>query len=297
MENSKRCNVHQNDLLDYNTKEKEEQVANRRMFSRDVVMTDDFLDLPPTTKALYFFLNLEADDDGFVGNPKTIMRLVGTTKEDMKLLIEGNYVLLFNSGVVVITDWTEHNSIRKDRKKPTRFAEEMQQIALVEGNKYQWLSDVQPTDNQLTTKCQTNGCIGEDRIGEDRIGEERIGEDRIGEVREEKQPTPATPFNQDFANLYKSFEQETGKALSPLQMEDLQYMLEDFNADVILEALKEAVNQGKANFAYIKAILNRWKQDNLMTVELVRNSKAIREAKKQKTNTNTESEINEEWGF
>ena len=287
MKNSKRCNVHQNDLLDYNTKEKEEQVANRRMFSRDVVMTDDFLDLPPTTKALYFFLNLEADDDGFVGNPKTIMRLVGTTKEDMKLLIEGNYVLLFNSGVIVITDWTEHNSIRKDRKKPTRFAEEMQQIALVEGNKYQWLSDVQPTDNQLTTKCQTNGCIGEDRIGED----------RIGEVREEKQPTPATPFNQDFANLYKSFEQETGKALSPLQMEDLQYMLEDFNADVILEALKEAVNQGKANFAYIKAILNRWKQDNLMTVELVRNSKAIREAKKQKTNTNTESEINEEWGF
>lgn len=267
-------------------------MANRRMFSRDVVMTDDFLDLPPTTKALYFFLNLEADDDGFVGNPKTIMRLVGTTKEDMKLLIEGNYVLLFNSGVVVITDWTEHNSIRKDRKKPTRFTEEMQQIALVEGNKYQWLSDVQPTDNQLTTKCQTNGCIGEDRIGED-----RIGEDRGVEVREEKQPTPTTPFNQDFANLYKSFEQETGKALSPLQMEDLQYMLDEFNADVILEALKEAVSQGKANFAYIKAILNRWKQDNLMTVELVRNRKAIREAKKQKTNTNTESEINEEWGF
>lgn len=292
MENSKRCNVHQNDLLDYNTKEKEEQVANRRMFSRDVVMTDDFLDLPPTTKALYFFLNLEADDDGFVGNPKTIMRLVGTTKEDMKLLIEGNYVLLFNSGVVVITDWTEHNSIRKDRKKPTRFTEEMQQIALVEGNKYQWLSDVQPTDNQLTTKCQTNGCIGEDRGGED-----RKGKDRGVEVREEKQPTPTTPFNQDFANLYKSFEQETGKALSPLQMEDLQYMLDEFNADLIYEALKEAVSQGKANFAYIKAILNRWKQDNLMTVELVRNRKAIREAKKQKTNTNTESEINEEWGF
>ena len=267
-------------------------MANRRMFSRDVVMTDDFLDLPPTTKALYFFLNLEADDDGFVGNPKTIMRLVGTTKEDMKLLIESNYVLLFNSGVVVITDWTEHNSIRKDRKKPTRFTEEMQQIALVEGNKYQWLSDVQPTDNQLTTKCQTNGCIGEDRIGEDRIGEDRRGEDRGVEVREEKQLTPTTPFNQDFANLYKAFEQETGKALSPLQMEDLQYMLEDFNADVILEALKEAVSQGKANFAYIKAILNRWKQDNLMTVELVRNSKANHKGKKQQKK---EPQTYEEW--
>nr|UVY58581.1 MAG: replisome organizer [Bacteriophage sp.] len=282
MENSKRCNVHQNDLLDYNTKEQEEQVANRRMFSRDVVMTDDFLDLPPTTKALYFFLNLEADDDGFVGNPKTIMRLVGTTKEDMKLLIEGNYVLLFNSGVVVITDWTEHNSIRKDRKKPTRFAEEMQQIALVEGNKYQWLSDVQPTDNQLTTKCQTNGCIGEDRIGED----------RRGEVREEKQPTTTPPLNQDLVNLYQSFEAEIGRPLSPLQTQDLQYMLEDFNADVILEALKEAVSQGKANFAYIKAILNRWKQDNLMTVELVRNSKANHKGKKQQKK---EPQTYEEW--
>lgn len=277
MENSKRCNVHQNNLLDYNTKEKEEQVANRRMFSRDVVMTDDFLDLPPTTKALYFFLNLEADDDGFVGNPKTIMRLVGTTKEDMKLLIEGNYVLLFNSGVVVITDWTEHNSIRKDRKKPTRFTEEMQQIALVEGNKYQWLSDVQPTDNQLTTKCQTNGCIGEDRGGE---------------VREEKQPTTTPPLNQDLVNLYQSFEAEIGRPLSPLQTQDLQYMLEDFNADVILEALKEAVSQGKANFAYIKAILNRWKQDNLMTVELVRNSKANHKGKKQQKK---EPQTYEEW--
>lgn len=282
MENSKRCNVHQNDLLDYNTKEKEEQVANRRMFSRDVVMTDDFLDLPPTTKALYFFLNLEADDDGFVGNPKTIMRLVGTTKEDMKLLIEGNYVLLFNSGVVVITDWTEHNSIRKDRKKPTRFTEEMQQIALVEGNKYQWLSDVQPTDNQLTTKCQTNGCIGEDRRGEN----------RRGEVREEKQPTTTPPLNQDLVNLYQSFEAEIGRPLSPLQTQDLQYMLEDFNADVILEALKEAVSQGKANFAYIKAILNRWKQDNLMTGELVRNSKANHKGKKQQKK---EPQTYEEW--
>ncbi len=262
------------------------------MFSKDVLMTDDFLDLPPTTKVLYFFLNLEADDDGFVANPRTVMRFIGSTKDDMKLLVEGNYVLLFDTGVVVITDWTEHNSIRKDRKKATRFVEEMQQIALVEGNKYKWLSDVQPSDNQLTTSRQPNGCIGEDRRGED-----RKGKDRGVEVREEKQPTPTTPFNQDFASLYKAFEQETGKALSPLQMEDLQYMLEDFNADVILEALKEAVSQGKANFAYIKAILNRWKQDNLMTVELVRNSKAIREAKKQKTNTNTEPQINKEWGF
>lgn len=98
------------------------------------------------------------------------------------------------------------------------------------------------------------------------------------EVDKEQSPTPST-INQDFVNLYKSFEAETGKALSPLQIQELQYMLEDFSPELIHEALKEAVSQGKANFAYIKAILNRWKQDNLLTVELVRNSRAAREAK------------------
>ena len=100
------------------------------------------------------------------------------------------------------------------------------------------------------------------------------------EVDKEQSATPST-LNQDFVNLYKSFEAETGKALSPLQIQELQYMLEDFSPELIHEALKEAVSQGKANFAYIKAILNRWKQENLLTVELVRNSFAAREARKQ----------------
>lgn len=266
-----------------------ENMATRRMISKEVIMTDDFLDLPPTTKVLYFFLNLEADDDGFVGNPKTVMRLTGATKEDMKLLIEGKYVLLFNTGVVVITDWAEHNSIRKDRKKDTRFTKEMQQIALVEGGKYQWLSDVQPNDNQTVTIDIPNGCIGEDRRGKDSIGEERLVE-----VDKEQSATPPI-LNQDFVNLYKSFEAETGKPLSPIQQQELQYMIEDFSPKLILEALKEAVSYGKANLAYIKTILNRWKSDNLSTVELVRNSKAAREAKKKQNNSKPEPQTREEW--
>ena len=110
--------------------------------------------------------------------------------------------------------------------------------------------------------------------------EKEIEKELEVEVDKEQSPTPST-LNQDFINIYKSFEAEIGKALSPLQIQDLQYMLEDFSPELIHEALKEAVSQGKANFAYIKAILNRWKQDNLLTVELVRNSFAVREARKQ----------------
>lgn len=122
------------------------------MISRSVVMTDEFLELPPTAQTLYFFLNLEADDDGFVGNPKTIMRLTGTKNDDMKLLLDKNYVILFQSGVVVITDWLEHNSIRKDRKKDTRFIEEKRQISIDNSGKYTWLPSWQPSDNQNATK-------------------------------------------------------------------------------------------------------------------------------------------------
>ncbi|MGT2896180.1 hypothetical protein JavanS176_0009 [Streptococcus satellite phage Javan176] len=96
------------------------------------------------------------------------------------------------------------------------------------------------------------------------------------EVDKEQSTIPTPIHSQDFVTLYKSFEQETGRPLSPIQQQELNYMLEDFRPDLIQEALREAVSQGKANFAYIKAILNRWKSDNLLTVELVRNSKQSR---------------------
>ncbi|MEY8463293.1 DnaD domain protein [Streptococcus merionis] len=107
------------------------------------------------------------------------------------------------------------------------------------------------------------------------------------EVDKEK-PSSTPPLNRNFANLYKLFEAETGRPLSPIQIQELQYMLDEFSYDLIHEALREAVGQGKVNMAYIQAILKRWKQDNLLTVELVRNAKAAREAKKKPEPTSFE---------
>ncbi|MGT2802492.1 DnaD domain protein [Streptococcus henryi] len=147
-------------------------------------------------------------------------------------------------------------------------------------------------ESGVTTLHQTVTLSQDSYVEKSR--EEKIRDRERVEVDKEQSPTPPT-LNQDFVNLYKSFEQETGKALSPIQMQELQYMLEDFSADVIHEALREAVGQGKANFAYIQAILKRWKQDNLLTVELIRNNKAAREAKKQQNNSKPESQTREEW--
>ena len=147
------------------------------------------------------------------------------------------------------------------------------------------------------TKSRQDGTLSQDghveKSREEKSREEKRRDKERVEVDKEQSPTPST-LNQDFVNLYKSFEAETGKALSPLQIQELQYMLEDFSPELIHEALKEAVSQGTANFAYIKAILNRWKQDNLLTVELVRNSFAAREAKKQSPKQ-SEPISREEW--
>lgn len=140
--------------------------------------------------------------------------------------------------------------------------------------------------NQTTTTNTPNGCIGEERLGKERIDK--------GRVVEVDNTSPPPTLSQDFVNIYKSFEAETGKALSPIQQQELQYMLEDFSADLIHEALREAVGQGKANFAYIQAILNRWKRDKLLTVELVRNEKLARENKK-KLSQKAEPQTREEW--
>ena len=144
------------------------------------------------------------------------------------------------------------------------------------------------------TKSRQDGTLSQDgHVEKSREEKRRDRERERVEVDKEQSPTPSA-LNQDFINLYKSFEAEIGRALSPLQIQELQYMLEDFSPELIHEALKEAVSQGKANFAYIKAILNRWKQDNLLTVELVRNSFAAREAKKQSPKQ-SEPISREEW--
>lgn len=99
-------------------------MANRRMFSKDVVDTDKFLEMPPSTQALYFHLGMRADDDGFVSSPKKITQFVNCGNDDLKLLLAKGYLIPFESGVVVISDWNVNNWIRADRKHATRFEQE-----------------------------------------------------------------------------------------------------------------------------------------------------------------------------
>lgn len=110
-------------------------MGKRRMFSQSIVESDAFLDMPMSSQALYFHLCMEADDYGFV-SPKRVMRMIGASADDLKILIAKRYVLVFESGVAVIKHWHNHNTVRKDRSKETSYQLEFKTLTYNEFGAY-----------------------------------------------------------------------------------------------------------------------------------------------------------------
>ena len=149
-------------------------MAERRMMSKSIIKSDTFLDMPATTQNLYFHMLLDADDDGFINAPKSIMRMIGAKEDDMKVLVAKQFVIPFESGVVVIKDWKIHNYIQNDRYKPSTLPER-DLLNIQKDKTYTLKGDVSSMD----TKCIQTVSIGKDRLGKDRLGKDRKGKDSI----------------------------------------------------------------------------------------------------------------------
>ena len=111
-------------------------MANKRMFSLSVVDTDKFLEMPLSSRLLYYELGMRADDDGFVGNWKKILLFTGLKEDDMKVLISKNFIIPFESGVIVIKHWRMNNYLQNDRIKPTIYTEELAKLTTDKNNVY-----------------------------------------------------------------------------------------------------------------------------------------------------------------
>lgn len=111
-------------------------MAERRMFAKSIVLSDAFLDMPMSARCLYFTLGMLADDDGFVGNPKSIMRQCGATDDDIKILLAKRYILGFESGIIVIKHWRMNNYLRNDRYSQTTYLEEKETLMIDEKGAY-----------------------------------------------------------------------------------------------------------------------------------------------------------------
>ena len=145
-------------------------MAQRRMFNKKITETDLFLDMPMSAQCLYFHLNMSADDDGFIGNVKTVKRMIGASDDDLKILMAKEFIIPFESGVVVIKDWKIHNYIRSDRYAETVYLEEKRQLSVSDNGRYALgVPDVIP--NVIPNVIPTvDGWDTQDRLCKDRLG-------------------------------------------------------------------------------------------------------------------------------
>ena len=236
-------------------------MADRRMMSKTVIDTDMFLDMPISAQSLYFHLLLRADDDGFLKNIKTIMRTVGASPDDIKLLIAKQYLLLFESGVVAIKHWRVHNVIRKDRYKPTT-CDERNLIELDSSGEYKLLTTAGiPNGNQLTTAGIPNGNPGKDRLGKDRLGKDRLGKREKREVTQEEMSKAKKPRMLESKKLMEVYQKNIKPVTGGMEHEKLLALLDSYGLDLCLKAIDRAVLRKKRSFGYVEGILRRWQQD------------------------------------
>ena len=154
-------------------------MAERRMFSKKIIDSDPFLDMPATARLLYYDLSMRADDDGFVNSPRKIIRMTGASEDDLRVLIAKQYVIPFESGVVVIKHWKIHNYIQSDRYKETMYLDEKALLSVTETKAYEvkekpCISSV----SEMDTECIQDGYKSDTQV---RLGKDR---DRIGEYRD-----------------------------------------------------------------------------------------------------------------
>ena len=133
------------------------------MFAKSIVLSDAFLDMPMSARCLYFTLGMLADDDGFVNNPKSIIRTIGASEDDMRVLINKRFVLVFDKGIIVIKHWRINNYLRSDRYRETNYKDEKKLLEVDENGAYT------DTGIPMVDQRYTQNRIGKDSIGKNSI--------------------------------------------------------------------------------------------------------------------------------
>ena len=223
-------------------------MAERRMMAKSIIKSDQFLEMPISSQLLYFHLLLDADDDGFINAPKSIMRVIGAKDDDMRVLQAKGYTIPFDSGVIVIKHWRMHNSLRKDRYNPNpQLENERKQLIINDRKEYELATTWQPTGNQLATN------------GYHSIGKDSIGKDSVYSGRDKSQPT-RTHFTPPTLEEVKAYCIERNNNI------DAEYFM-DFQ-----EARGWVLSNGKKMKDW-KATIRTWERNNYNRNHVNKNSK------------------------
>lgn len=158
------------------------------MMSKQITETDMFMDLPLSSQALYLHLIMNADDDGFLGNSKTILRMVGASNDDFKLLVAKQFIIVFDDGITVIKDWRIHNYIQKDRYHSTMYSEHKQQLTVDKNQSYQRVGHMDTERIQNVSEVDTQVRLGKVSLG--KVNKEYISDQTPINTKNQKTKQP-----------------------------------------------------------------------------------------------------------
>ena len=207
-------------------------MAERRMFTQKVVGSDAFTEMPASAQVLYFQLNMVADDDGFVNNPKKTARSIGSSEKDLTILIDKRFLIRFPSGVVVVKHWLMNNTIKSDRYKPTEYQDEFSQLIIkpnksyTEKEKHPELIEMEPERSTSGTnpvpEWNHNGSALEpqDRIGKDRIGKDRLDKDRLNNRKGKESAKSDNDFIPPTLEEVREYCKQRGSPVDPTRFYD-----------------------------------------------------------------------------
>lgn len=161
-------------------------MAEKRMFSKTIVDSDAFLEMPLSTQALYFHLSMRADDDGFLNNARKIQRIIGASDDDLKVLIMKRFVIAFEDGIIVVKHWRMNNYLRKDRYTPTVYQEEFAMLEIKDNGAYT-LAETNGTQSGIP---DVNHCVTQISIDKNSIDKRSIVEGSINTTCPEPEAAP-----------------------------------------------------------------------------------------------------------
>lgn len=264
-------------------------MARKRMFDNDLINQDDFYDLPMEAKALYFLLGMEADDEGFI-NPKKVLRLYGGTEDSIKILILKKYLIPFQSGVVVITDWKRNNYLDKNKVKETIYVEEKELIGYDKKSEKYILLNKEKTKSLTEVKPKLNQSLRS--IEESSIEEYRV-EESSKELLTIDSSNNYEMDNETLSEVCNILQKEFGRLITPIETEKIKTW--EYSLPIIKLAIAEAVTNGVFYIKYIDSILFNWKKANVRSVGEAENYiKNFRQGKGENVRNSTPIWFNKE---
>jgi hypothetical protein len=262
------------------------------MFSLTVINTARFLRLPIDAQNLYFHLGLRADDDGIV-EAFPVMRLIGSNDDNLKLLHAKEFVKVLNEDLVTfITDWTEHNTIRADRKIDSVYknllVEILPDVLLIESRERADRKKGQPVDSVGTSQGQPKDGVSKVKLSKENLSKEKLSKEKLSKENKERKTSPISPNPKK--NKYGEY---NNILLTDLELEKLKTAYQ--NADELIKHLDEYIEMKgyKAKSHYL-AIL-KW------VVNAVEEQKTKSRSKQATTRAETAgnpfTELRKEMGF